>query len=71
MLSVNEEEVALSEYIDYNCANRQIGQFLDAVYQHKVSSSRVGEGGETSSLASCNSHKVADLVFHSMGSAHY
>ncbi len=32
---VKEEEVDLSEYIDYNDAYRQLGRFLEGVYTHK------------------------------------
>jgi len=33
--TIKEEEVDLSEYIDYNDVYRQIGRFLDDVYMHK------------------------------------
>jgi transposase InsO family protein len=33
--TIKEEEVDLSEYVDYNDAYQQIGRFLDEVYQHK------------------------------------
>lgn len=42
MRTIKEEEVALSEYIGYNDAYRQIGRFLDEVYQHKRIHSSLG-----------------------------
>jgi putative transposase len=42
MRTIKEEEVALSEYTDYNDAYRQIGRFLDEVYQHKRIHSSLG-----------------------------
>lgn len=42
MRTIKEEEVALSEYLDYNDAYRQIGRFLDEVYQHKRIHSSLG-----------------------------
>jgi transposase InsO family protein len=35
MRTITEEEVDLSEYIDYHDALRQLGRFLDQVYRHK------------------------------------
>ncbi len=40
--TIKEEEVDLSEYIDYNDAYQQIGRFLDEVYQHKRIHSSLG-----------------------------
>jgi len=40
--TIKEEEVDLSEYIDYNDAYRQIGRFLDDVYMHKRIHSSLG-----------------------------
>lgn len=42
MRTIKEEEVALSEYMDYNDAYRQIGRFLEEVYQHKRIHSSLG-----------------------------
>lgn len=42
MRTIKEEEVDLSEYIDYNDAYQQIGRFLDEVYQHKRIHSSLG-----------------------------
>jgi len=40
--TIKEEEVDLSEYIDYNDAYRQLGRFLDEVYMHKRIHSSLG-----------------------------
>lgn len=40
--TIKEEEVDLSEYIDYNDAYQQIGRFLDDVYQRKRIHSSLG-----------------------------
>ena len=40
--TIKEEEVDLSEYIDYNDAYRQIGRFLDDLYMHKRIHSSLG-----------------------------
>jgi transposase InsO family protein len=40
--TIKEEEVDLSEYIDYNDAWRQLGRFLDDVYLHKRIHSSLG-----------------------------
>ncbi len=40
--TIKEEEVDLSEYIDYNHAYRQLGRFLDDVYMHKRIHSSLG-----------------------------
>lgn len=40
--TVKEEEVDLSEYLDYHDAHRQIGRFLDDVYIHKRIHSSLG-----------------------------
>jgi transposase InsO family protein len=40
--TIKEEEVDLSEYIDYNDAYQQIGRFLDEVYQRKRIHSSLG-----------------------------
>jgi transposase InsO family protein len=40
--TIKEEEVDLSEYIDYNDAYRQLGRFLDEVYLHKRIHSSLG-----------------------------
>ena len=40
--TIKEEEVALSEYIDYGDARRQLGRFLDDVYLHKRIHSSLG-----------------------------
>jgi len=39
---IKEEEVDLSEYLDYNDAYRQIEHFLDDVYMHKRIHSSLG-----------------------------
>jgi len=40
--TLKEEEVDLSEYIDYHDAYRQLGRFLDDVYMHKRIHSSLG-----------------------------
>lgn len=40
--TIKEDEVALSEYVDYQDAYQQIGKFLDEVYQHKRIHSSLG-----------------------------
>jgi putative transposase len=40
--TIKEEEVDLSEYLDYHEAYRQIGRFLDDVYMHKRIHSSLG-----------------------------
>ena len=40
--TIKEEEIDLSEYIDYNDAYRQVGRFLDDVYMHKRIHSSLG-----------------------------
>jgi len=40
--TIKEEEVDLSEYLDYTDAYRQIGRFLDDVYMHKRIHSSLG-----------------------------
>jgi len=40
--TIKEEEIDLSEYLDYHDAYRQIGQFLDEVYMHKRIHSALG-----------------------------
>ncbi len=40
--TIKEEEVDLSEYLDYHDAYRQIGRFLDEVYMHKRIHSALG-----------------------------
>jgi len=40
--TIKEEEVDLSEYLDYNDAHRQLGRFLDDVYMHKRIHSSLG-----------------------------
>jgi putative transposase len=40
--TIKEEEVDLSEYIDYNDAYRQLGRFFDQVYIHKRIHSSLG-----------------------------
>ena len=42
MRTIKEDEVDLSEYIDYNDAYRQIGCFLDDVYMHERIHSSLG-----------------------------
>jgi putative transposase len=42
MRTIKEEEVDLSEYLDYADALRQLGRFLDAVYNHKRIHSALG-----------------------------
>jgi transposase InsO family protein len=42
MRTIKEEEVALTEYIDFNDALRQIGRFLEAVYNRKRIHSALG-----------------------------
>ena len=40
--TIKEEEVDLSEYLDYHDAYRQLGRFLDTVYMHKRIHSSLG-----------------------------
>jgi putative transposase len=40
--TIKEEEVALTEYQDYADARRQLGRFLDAVYNRKRIHSALG-----------------------------
>ena len=40
--TIKEDEVDLSEYLDYNDAYRQLGRFLDDVYMHKRIHSSLG-----------------------------
>jgi putative transposase len=40
--TIKEEEVDLSEYLDYHDAYQQIGRFLDDVYIHKRIHSSLG-----------------------------
>jgi transposase InsO family protein len=40
--TIKEEEVDLSEYLDYGDALQQIGRFLDDVYTHKRIHSSLG-----------------------------
>jgi transposase InsO family protein len=40
--TIKEEEVGLSEYLDYHDAYRQLGRFLDHVYMHKRIHSSLG-----------------------------
>jgi transposase InsO family protein len=40
--TIKEEEVDLSEYLDYHDAYQQIGRFLDDVYVHKRIHSSLG-----------------------------
>ncbi len=40
--TIKEEEVDLSDYVDYNDAYQQIGRFLDEVYQRKRIHSSLG-----------------------------
>jgi transposase InsO family protein len=42
MRTIKEEEVALTEYRDYADARRQLGRFLDAVYNRKRIHSALG-----------------------------
>jgi putative transposase len=42
MRTIKEEEVALTEYRDYSDARRQLGRFLDAVYNRKRIHSALG-----------------------------
>lgn len=42
MRTIKEEEVYLSEYLDYHDARRQLGRFLDDVYMHKRIHSSLG-----------------------------
>jgi transposase InsO family protein len=42
MRTIKEEEVDLSEYVDYTDAVRQLGRFLDEVYMHKRIHSSLG-----------------------------
>jgi transposase InsO family protein len=42
MRTIKEEQVDLSEYLDYADANRQLGRFLGAVYNHKRIHSALG-----------------------------
>ena len=42
MRTIKEEEVALSEYRDFADARRQLGRFLDSVYNRKRIHSSLG-----------------------------
>ena len=42
MRTIKEEEVDLSDYVDYTNAYRQLGRFLDEVYIHKRIHSSLG-----------------------------
>jgi transposase InsO family protein len=42
MRTIKEEEVALTEYLDFADARRQLGRFLDGVYNHKRIHSSLG-----------------------------
>jgi putative transposase len=42
MRTIKEEEVALTEYQDFTDARRQLGRFLDAVYNRKRIHSSLG-----------------------------
>ena len=42
MRTIKEDEVDLSEYLDYDDALQQLGRFLDVVYQHKRIHSSIG-----------------------------
>ena len=42
MRTIKEEEVDLSEYMDYADAYRQLGRFLDGVYNYKRIHSSLG-----------------------------
>ena len=42
MRTIKEEEVYLSEYLDFHDARRQLGRFLDDVYMHKRIHSALG-----------------------------
>ena len=42
MRTIKEEEVALTEYHDYAAARRQLGRFLDGVYNRKRIHSALG-----------------------------
>jgi putative transposase len=42
MRTIKEEEVALTEYLDFADAQAQLGRFLDAVYNHKRIHSALG-----------------------------
>jgi transposase InsO family protein len=42
MRTIKEEEVALTEYQDYTDARRQLGRFLEAVYNRKRIHSALG-----------------------------
>ena len=42
MRTIKEEEVALTEYVDFTDAKRQLGRFLDAVYNRKRIHSSLG-----------------------------
>jgi transposase InsO family protein len=42
MRTIKEEEVDLSEYLNYTDAYRQLGRFLDAVYNRKRIHSALG-----------------------------
>jgi transposase InsO family protein len=42
MRTIKEEEVYLSEYVDYHDALSQLGRFLDEVYMHKRIHSALG-----------------------------
>jgi putative transposase len=42
MRTIKEEEVDLSEYVNYTDAMQQLGRFLDEVYMHKRIHSALG-----------------------------
>jgi hypothetical protein len=42
MRTIKEKEVELTEYVDYDDARRQLGRFLDAVYNVKRIHSALG-----------------------------
>ncbi|MCA1554695.1 MAG: IS3 family transposase [Chloroflexi bacterium] len=60
MRTIREEEVNLSDYLDYADAYRQIGRFLDDVYMHKRIHSSLGYltpvEFESQSCATCAKH---------------
>lgn len=43
MRTIREEEIALTEYADFADARRQLGRFLDAVYNRKRIHSALGD----------------------------
>ena len=61
--TIKEEEIALSEYLDYHDAYKQIGRFLDDVYMHKRIHSSLGYLTPAEFEAQWREEHVLDLEF--------